>query len=112
MLVHAGGELVAIKQLADEFTRHLYLPRLADSQVLLDGSAERNAIISGADARNFAGSAENCLDTYSYGCPDWVPQPSAPDAAKSLVEPDAWSGAPTKPHQGLISKVRKIVSAE
>jgi hypothetical protein len=40
------GEHVAIKQLVDDFARYVYLPRLADSQVLLDGIADGLSLLT------------------------------------------------------------------
>ncbi len=40
------GENVAIKQLVDDFARYLYLPRLVDSQVLLDGIADGLSLLT------------------------------------------------------------------
>jgi len=40
------GEHVPIKQLVDDFGRYLYLPRLADSQVLLDGIADGLSLLT------------------------------------------------------------------
>jgi len=40
------GEHVAIKQLVDDFARYLYLPRLVDSQVLLDGIADGLSLLT------------------------------------------------------------------
>lgn len=40
------GEHVAIKQLVDDFARYPYLPRLTDSQVLLDGIADGLSLLT------------------------------------------------------------------
>src|SRR5262249_37035585 len=40
------GEHVAIKQLVDDFARYVYLPRLADSQVLLDGIGDGLSLLT------------------------------------------------------------------
>ena len=40
------GEYVAIKQLVDDFARYVYLPRLVDSQVLIDGIADGLALLT------------------------------------------------------------------
>lgn len=40
------GEHVAIKQLVDDFARYVYLPRLAESQVLLDGIADGLSLLT------------------------------------------------------------------
>ena len=40
------GEHVATKQLVDDFARYLYLPRLTDSQVLLDGIADGLSLLT------------------------------------------------------------------
>ncbi len=40
------GEHVAIRQLIDDFARYLYLPRLVDSQVVLDGIADGLSLLT------------------------------------------------------------------
>jgi predicted AAA+ superfamily ATPase len=59
------GEHVAIKQLVDDFARYLYLPRLADSQVLLDGIADGLSLLTWeSDTFAYADSYDEALGRY------------------------------------------------
>ncbi len=59
------GEHVAIKQLVDDFARYLYLPRLADSQVLLDGIADGVALLTWErDTFAYADTLDEALGRY------------------------------------------------
>ncbi|MGH9716808.1 MAG: hypothetical protein ACRD4R_08815 [Candidatus Acidiferrales bacterium] len=59
------GEHVAIKQLVDDFARYLYLPRLVNSQVLLDGIADGLSLLTWAnDTFAYADSYDEALGRY------------------------------------------------
>jgi predicted AAA+ superfamily ATPase len=59
------GEHVPIKQLVDDFARYVYLPRLADSQVLLDGIADGLALLTWEhDTFAYADSYDDALGRY------------------------------------------------
>ena len=59
------GEHVAVKQLVDDFARYLYLPRLADSQVLLDGIADGLSLLTWEhDTFAYADSHDEGLGRY------------------------------------------------
>jgi predicted AAA+ superfamily ATPase len=59
------GEHVAIKQLVDDFARYLYLPRLAGSQVLLDGIADGLALLTWErDTFAYADTLDEALSRY------------------------------------------------
>lgn len=59
------GEHVAIKQLADDFGRYLYLPRLKNSMVLLDAVADGLNLITWAqDSFGFADSYDEAAARY------------------------------------------------
>jgi len=59
------GEHVAIKQLLDDFARYLYLPRLVDSHVLLDGIGDGLSLLTWeSDTFAYADSYDEALGRY------------------------------------------------
>jgi predicted AAA+ superfamily ATPase len=82
------GDHVSVKQLAEDFARYPYLPRLADAQVLIDAAA------SGLDLLTWESDAFAYADSYDEGaaryrglrCGQHVPAASLADGL--LVKPE------------------------
>jgi hypothetical protein len=59
------GEHVPVKQLIDDFARYLYLPRLSDSQVLLEGIGDGLSLLTWeSDTFAYADSYDEALGRY------------------------------------------------
>jgi len=64
-LLWRNGEHVAIKQLADDFARYVYLPRLADSNVLLGAVRDGLALLTwDQDSFAYADSFDEAVGRY------------------------------------------------
>jgi hypothetical protein len=83
------GDSVSIKQIVDDFSRYIYLPRLVDPDVLLE--AIRNSVTAASWEREGVALAESFdLDTERYGGLKWGERPAGIDAFSStlLVKPE------------------------
>jgi hypothetical protein len=102
------GEHVSIKQLTDDFARYLYLPRLADSQVLLDGIGDGLSLLTWeSDTFAYADSYDEALGRYRglrtganvnlSSASGLLVKPDAAKRQKTAEQPTAPSGVGVSP---------------
>ncbi len=104
------GEHVPVKQLIDDFARYLYLPRLADSQVLLDGIGDGLSLLTWeSDTFAYADSYDEGLGRYRGlrtganvnlgSASGLLVKPDAAKRQKAAEQPTAPSGVGVGPGQ-------------
>jgi predicted AAA+ superfamily ATPase len=116
------GDHVAIKQLIDDFARYLYLPRLADSQVLLDGIADGLSLLTWAsDTFAYADSYDEALKRYRglrpggnarlNGTGGLLVQPDAARRQLTAEQPKASTGAGAVSNEPALATIDGPVTA-